>query len=85
MKDYKPIAESNNFIVLDQYTQCAQNNPSYQSERSLENELIQDLENACEPALTAMTKVKIICFFCLASNIFFAISGNSKSSIIFDL
>lgn len=44
MTQCTPIAESNNFIVLDQYTQCAQNNPSYQSERSLENELIQDLE-----------------------------------------
>lgn len=44
MADYtKPIAESNNFIVLDKYTKCSQVNESYQSEYDLENDLINDL------------------------------------------
>lgn len=45
---YKPIAESNNFIVLDQYTKYSDLNEvavSYQSEAALEKELIQDLRN----------------------------------------
>ena len=41
----KPIAESNNFIVLDKYVQKWQTNESYQSESDLESEFIQDLEN----------------------------------------
>jgi len=43
--DYKTIAESKNFIVLDQYTKDWQVNDSYQSESELERELIQDLVN----------------------------------------
>ena len=43
MSDYKTIAESKNFIVLDQYTTQYQINQSYQSEGDLERELIQDL------------------------------------------
>ncbi len=39
-----PIAESNNFIVLDKYTKDWQVNQSYQSEYDLERELIADLE-----------------------------------------
>jgi type I restriction enzyme, R subunit len=45
MTDYKTIAESNNFIVLERYTKEWQVNESYQSEDALERELIQDLKN----------------------------------------
>ena len=41
----KPIAESNNFIVLDKYTKEWQVNEAYQSEDSLEHEFISDLKN----------------------------------------
>ncbi|MDD5463293.1 MAG: type I restriction endonuclease subunit R [Methylococcales bacterium] len=40
-----PIAESNNFIVLDNFTKCSQVNEAYQSEYDLEREFIADLEN----------------------------------------
>lgn len=40
----KPIAEGNNFIVLDTYTKAWEAVESYQSEADLERELIQDLE-----------------------------------------
>lgn len=43
MNDYKTIAESRNFIVLDKYTKDWQVNESYQSEGDLEREFIQDL------------------------------------------
>ena len=46
MVDYaKPIAESNNFIVLDKYIQEWKVAESYQSEGDLEREFIQDLVN----------------------------------------
>ena len=45
MQHLKPIAESNNFIVLDKYTKLEQEGSSYQSEADLENELIKDLSN----------------------------------------
>ncbi|WP_414487282.1 type I restriction endonuclease subunit R [Stenotrophomonas maltophilia] len=45
MNDYKTIAESKNFIVLDQYTREWKVAESYQSEGDLERELIQDLVN----------------------------------------
>lgn len=46
MVDYtRPIAESNNFIVLDRYTKAGQVNESYQSEYDLEREFIEDLQN----------------------------------------
>ena len=45
MSDYKAIAESNNFIVLDKYTKYYQVNEPYQSEYDLEREFITDLEN----------------------------------------
>ena len=45
MSNYKTIAESNNFIVLDKYTKSWQVNESYQSEYDLEREFIADLEN----------------------------------------
>ena len=43
---YKPIAETNNFIVLDSYTKLSEvqeTSPVYQSEAALEREFIQDL------------------------------------------
>jgi len=43
MSDFKTIAESKNFIVLDKYTKEWQANESYQSEGDLEREFIQDL------------------------------------------
>lgn len=48
MKQYKTIAESNNFIILDNYTKhSVMNDPStiYQTESALEREFIQDLIN----------------------------------------
>jgi len=46
MVDYiKPIAESNNFIVLDRYIKEWKVAESYQSEGDLEREFIQDLAN----------------------------------------
>lgn len=48
MSEYNPIAESNNFIVLDKYEKhvsCVREISTYQTEASLENELIQDLVN----------------------------------------
>lgn len=45
MADYKPITETNNFIVLDKYDKIAQQGVSYQTEAQLEAELIKDLQN----------------------------------------
>ncbi|HQT43821.1 MAG TPA: type I restriction endonuclease, partial [Halothiobacillus sp.] len=45
MTDYKTIAESNNFIVLDKYVKESSVCESYQSEYDLEREFIQDLQN----------------------------------------
>lgn len=48
MDDYTSIAESNNFIILEQYTSCSasdETNAIYQSESALERKFIQDLEN----------------------------------------
>ncbi|MBK1885619.1 type I restriction endonuclease subunit R [Marinobacter sp. DY40_1A1] len=45
MTEYKAIAESNNFIVLDKYTKQHQVAESYQSEDDLERELVRDLVN----------------------------------------
>ncbi len=48
MKQYKSIAESKNFIVLDKYKKFSEVNEvpvSYQTEADLERELIQDLKN----------------------------------------
>lgn len=45
MTDYKTIAESNNFIVLDKYIKEWAVNESYQSESDLEQEFVQDLNN----------------------------------------
>jgi type I restriction enzyme R subunit len=43
MTNYKAIAESNNFIVLEQYSKKSRVRDSYQSEYDLEIEFIQDL------------------------------------------
>lgn len=45
MSEYKTIAESKNFIVLEKYTREWDAVESYQSEADLERELIQDLVN----------------------------------------
>ena len=45
MTDYKPIAESNNFIVLDKYTREWEPSEAYQSESDLEREFLRDLIN----------------------------------------
>lgn len=48
MNQYKPIAESKNFIVLDKYDKFSEVNEAplgYQTEAALEKELIQDLNN----------------------------------------
>ncbi|WP_302820608.1 type I restriction endonuclease subunit R [Fusobacterium ulcerans] len=45
MAEYKPITETNNFIVLDKYTKINQQEVGYQTEADLERELIQDLKN----------------------------------------
>ncbi|MGE3551200.1 MAG: HsdR family type I site-specific deoxyribonuclease, partial [Geobacter sp.] len=56
MVDYTtPIAESNNFIVLDKYTKQGLVAESYQSEYDLEREFIQDLVNQGYEYLTDVT------------------------------
>ena len=55
MADYKTIAESNNFIVLDRYTKQWQVQENYQSEGDLERELIQDLSNQGYEYLPALS------------------------------
>ncbi len=63
----KPIAESNNFIILDKYSPDWKISESYQSEGDLERELIQDLVNQGYEYLPALT-IPRICWL---------ISGNS--------
>ncbi|MCT6880663.1 MAG: type I restriction endonuclease, partial [Commensalibacter sp.] len=41
----QPIAETNNFIVLDRYDTIDQTGATYQTEADLENELIEDLKS----------------------------------------
>ncbi len=45
MSDLKTIAQTNNFIILDKYTNIEQQDRSYQTEAHLEKELINDLVN----------------------------------------
>ncbi|MFI2858632.1 HsdR family type I site-specific deoxyribonuclease [Paenibacillus sp. JSM ZJ436] len=45
MSEYKTIAESNHYIVLDKYSKIAEQGVGYQTEASLERELVQDLVN----------------------------------------
>ena len=54
----KPIAESNNFIVLDKYSKEWQATDSYQSEGDLEREFIQDLVNQGYEYLPALNNSK---------------------------
>ncbi|XSG73579.1 type I restriction endonuclease subunit R [Herpetosiphon llansteffanensis] len=44
MTDYRTIVESNNFIVLDHYIKQLRLAESYQNEKALEHEFIQDLQ-----------------------------------------
>lgn len=55
MTDYKTIAESKNFIVLDKYTKDYMVAESYQSEGDLERELIRDLVSQGYEYLPALT------------------------------
>ncbi|EKI7775776.1 type I restriction endonuclease subunit R [Salmonella enterica] len=60
MYEYKAVAESNSFIVLDKYAREWQLNESYQSEGDLEREFIQDLHNQgyeYEPGLNTPEKL----------------------------
>lgn len=60
MYEYKAVAESNSFIVLDKYVREWQLNESYQSEGDLEREFIQDLHNQgyeYEPGLNTPEKL----------------------------
>ena len=45
MTEFKPIAESNKFIILERYIREWKVAESYQSESDLERELIADLQN----------------------------------------
>lgn len=45
MNQHTTLAQTNNFIVLEKYTQLPQSSQGYQSEDDLERELIQDLQN----------------------------------------
>ena len=58
MTNYKPIAETNNFIVLDKYCKEWQAVDSYQSEGDLERELIQDLVNQGYEYLPALNNAQ---------------------------
>lgn len=54
----KPIAESNNFIILDKYNPDWKITESYQSEGELERELIQDLVNQGYEYLPTLNNTK---------------------------
>ncbi|MDF1584527.1 MAG: type I restriction endonuclease subunit R [Methyloprofundus sp.] len=56
MIDYKTIAESKNFIVLDKYTKQLQVSEAYQSEYDLESEFIADLKNQGYEYLPNLTR-----------------------------
>lgn len=58
MCDYKSIAESNNFIVLDKYIKIDQQGAGYQTEADLERELIGDLVNQGYEHLSSLTTPK---------------------------
>jgi len=51
----KPIAETNNFIVLDHYDTIDQIGSIYQTEADLENELIKDLSSQGYEYLPSLT------------------------------
>lgn len=56
--NYKTIAESNNFIVLDKYNKEWQVAEGYQSESDLEHELVQDLVNQGYEFVPGLTNTK---------------------------
>lgn len=58
MSDFKPITESNNFIILDKYSNIDQQGSGYQTEADLERELIQDLVNQGYEHLPSLTTPK---------------------------
>ena len=58
MTDYKTIAESNNFIVLDKYSKEWQVAEGYQSESDLEHELVQDLVSQGYEFVPGLTNTK---------------------------
>ena len=58
MSEYNPIAESNNFIVLDKYTKIEQQGIGYQAEADLERELIEDLVSQGYEYLPKLTTPK---------------------------
>lgn len=58
MSTFTPIAESNNFIVLDQYTKIEQQTAGYQTEADLERELIADLLSQGYEELSMLTTPK---------------------------
>ena len=63
MSQYKTIAESKNFIVLDKYKKFSElNEPpvSYQTEADLENELIQDLKNQGYEVLPQLNQERML-------------------------
>ena len=55
MINYNTIAESNNFIILEQYSKQSRVKESYQSEYDLEGEFIQDLVNQGYQYLPSIT------------------------------
>jgi type I restriction enzyme, R subunit len=60
MTIHTPIAETNRFIVLDEYKRDWMLNESYQSEDALEQELIEDLKKlgyVYEPELNTSAKL----------------------------
>ena len=61
MTDYKPIAELNNFIILDKYEKqlvIRESAVVYQTESSLEREFIKDLVNQGYEYLPRLTTPK---------------------------
>ena len=60
MTDYKTIAESKNFIVLDKYNKDWKVAETYQSEDALEKELIQDLVNQGYEYLPALNNPEVM-------------------------
>lgn len=58
MNEYKPIAESNHYIVLDRYSKIAEQGTGYQTESNLERELIQDLVNQGYEHISNLTTSK---------------------------
>jgi type I restriction enzyme, R subunit len=60
MTDYKAIAESKNYIILNHYAKEWQVNTGYQSEGDLEREFIADLQNQGYEYLPALNTPKTL-------------------------